>query len=100
MMDMDDCPWSTEPEDDAPSRIKAKIYLQTANRWKPVAVSTPGSNPYLTAQATGGKLRCQAYMQMMIAAELRQEAGRMPRQCSRKAQSTMDGGVNSLIPER
>ncbi len=41
------------------------------------AVSAPGSAPFLTAQAQVASLRSQAYMQKMLAAELRQEAGRI-----------------------
>ena len=56
----------------------ADVILDTANQMEnQVAVSTPGSNPFLTAQAQVANLRCQAYMQKMLAAELRQEAGRI-----------------------
>ncbi len=54
------------------------VILATANQMEnQVAVSTPGSNPFLTAQAQVANLRCQAYMQKMLAADLRQEAGRI-----------------------
>jgi hypothetical protein len=52
--------------------------LQTADQIEnEVALSTPGSAPFLTAQAQVVNLRCQAFMQKMLAAELRQEAGRI-----------------------
>jgi hypothetical protein len=63
-----------------------------------VALSTPGSNPYLTAQAQVANLRCQAFMQKMLAAELRQEAGRIAHDnvlMKRRASSTT--GINGLI---
>lgn len=54
------------------------VILATANQMEnQVAVSTPGSNPFLTAPAQVANLRCQAYMQKMLAADLRQEAGRI-----------------------
>ena len=56
----------------------ANVVLQAADRMEnQVAVSTPGSNPFLTAQAQVANLRCQAYLQKMLAAQLRQEAGRI-----------------------
>jgi hypothetical protein len=52
--------------------------LATANQMEnQVALGTPGSTPFLTAQAQVANLRCQAFMQKMLAAELRQEAGRI-----------------------
>ncbi len=52
--------------------------LQTADQIEnQVALSTPGSVPFLTAQAQVVNLRCQAFIQKMLAAELRQEAGRI-----------------------
>jgi hypothetical protein len=54
------------------------VILATANQMEnQVAVSTPGSNPFLTAQAQVANLRCQAYIQKMLAADLRLEAGRI-----------------------
>jgi hypothetical protein len=63
-----------------------------------VAVSTPGSNPFLTAQAQVANLRCQAYMQKMLAADLRQEAGRIAHDnvlVKRRAAST--GDLNQFV---
>ncbi|WP_142988202.1 hypothetical protein [Granulicella rosea] len=63
-----------------------------------VAVSTPGSNPYLTAQAQVANLRCQAFMQKMLAAELRQEAGRVAHDnVLTKRRTTATSGINSLV---
>jgi hypothetical protein len=73
--------------------------LQTADLMEnQVALSTPGSNPFITAQAQIANLRCQAYMQKMLAAELRQEAGRIAHDnvlVKRSASST--AGITSLI---
>jgi hypothetical protein len=63
-----------------------------------VAVSTPGSNPFLTAQAQVANLRCQAFMQKMLAAELRQEAGRIAHDnVLVKRRTAATGGITSLI---
>ncbi len=54
------------------------VVLATADQMEnQVAVSAPGSTPFLTAQAQVANLRFQAFMQKMLAAELRQEAGRI-----------------------
>jgi hypothetical protein len=75
------------------------VILNTANQMEnQVALSTPGSNPYLTAQAQVANLRCQAYMQKMLAAELRQEAGRLAHDnVLVKRRTTSTSGVNGLI---
>jgi hypothetical protein len=77
----------------------ADAILQTANQMEnQVAVSTPGSNPYITAQAQVANLRCQAYMQKMLAAELRQEAGRIAHDnVLLKRRTTATTNINSLI---
>jgi hypothetical protein len=63
-----------------------------------VAVSTPGSNAFLTAQAQVANLRCQAFMQKMLAAELRQEAGRIAHDnVLVKRRTAATGGINGLI---
>jgi hypothetical protein len=73
--------------------------LQVADQMEnQVAVSTPGSNPFLTAQAQVANLRCQAFMQKMLAAELRQEAGRIAHDnVLVKRRTAATGGINSLI---
>ena len=75
------------------------LLLQTANQMEnQVALSTPGSNPYLTAQAQLANLRCQAYMQKMLAAQLRQEAGRIAHDnVLVKRKSSSAAGIQSLI---
>ena len=63
-----------------------------------VAVSTPGSTPFLTAQAQLANLRCQAYMQKMLAAELRQEAGRIAHDnVLVKRRATATTGIGGLV---
>jgi hypothetical protein len=75
------------------------LTLATADQMEnQVAVSTPGSTPFLTAQGQVANLRCQAFMQKMLAAELRQEAGRIAHDnvlVKRRASST--GNLNQLI---
>jgi hypothetical protein len=99
MMDMDDALGQQNLKTTLVADQGQDLILQTANRMEnQVAVSTPGSNPYLTAQAQVANLRCQAYMQMMIAAELRQEAGRIAHDnVLVKRRTTATGGINSLI---
>lgn len=99
MMDMDDALGQQNLKTTLIADQGEDVILQTANQMEnQVAVSTPGSNPYLTAQAQVANLRCQAYMQMMLAAELRQEAGRIAHDNALvKRRTTATGGVNSLI---
>lgn len=99
MMDMDDALGQQNLKTTLVADQGEDLILQTANQMEnQVAVSTPGSNPYLTAQAQVANLRCQAYMQMMIAAELRQEAGRIAHDnVLVKRRTTITGGVNNLI---
>ena len=99
MMDMDDALGQQNLKTTLVADQGEDLILQTANQMEnQVAVSTPGSNPYLTAQAQVANLRCQAYIQMMFAAELRQEAGRIAHDnVLVKRRTTMTGGVNSLV---
>ena len=99
MMDMDDALGQENLKTTLIADQGADAILQTANQMEnQVAVSTPGSNPYLTAQAQVANLRCQAYMQKMLAAELRQEAGRVAHDNALlKRRTTITGGINSLI---
>jgi len=73
--------------------------LATANQMEnQVALSSPGSAPFITAQAQVANLRCQAFMQKMLAAELRQEAGRIAHDnvlVKRKAAAA--GALNNLV---
>jgi hypothetical protein len=99
MMDMDDALGQQNLKTTLVADQGGDVILQTANQMEnQVAVSTPGSNPYLTAQAQVVNLRCQAYMQKMLAAELRQEAGRVAHDnVLVKSRTTATGGINSLI---
>lgn len=75
------------------------LVLATANQMEnQVAVSAPGSAPFLTAQAQVANLRCQAFMQKMLAAELRQEAGRIAHDnVLVKSRATSAGNLNQFI---
>lgn len=99
MMDVDDALGQENLKTTLIADQGADTILQTADEMEnQVAVSTPGSNPFLTAQAQVANLRCQAYIQKMLAAELRQEAGRIAHDnvlVKRKTAAT--AGINSLI---
>ena len=99
MMDMDDALGQENLKTTLIADQGADTILNTANQMENlVAVTTPGSNPYLSAQAQVANLRCQAYMQKMLAAELRQEAGRLAHDNALlKRRTTITGGINSLI---
>jgi hypothetical protein len=75
------------------------LVLATADQMEnQVAVSAPGSTPFLTAQAQVANLRCQAMMQKMLAAELRQEAGRIAHDnVLVKRRATAAGNLNQFI---
>lgn len=99
MMDIDDALSQENLKMTLISDQGEDVVLDTADQMEnQVAVSTPGSNPYLTAQAQVANLRCQAYMQKMLAAELRQEAGRLAHDnvlVKRRTVST--AGIGGLI---
>jgi hypothetical protein len=99
MMDMDDALGQENLKTTLIADQGADTILQTANQMEnQVATTTPGSNPYLTAQAQVSNLRCQAYLQKMLAAQLRQEAGRIAHDNALlKRRTTITGGINSLI---
>lgn len=99
MMDMDDALGQENLKTTLIADQGADSILQTANEMEnQVAVTTPGSNPYLTAQAQVSNLRCQAYLQKMLAAQLRQEAGRIAHDNALlKRRTTFTGGINNLI---
>lgn len=99
MMDVDDALGQENLKTTLIADQGADTILQTANQMEnQVALSTPGSNPFLTAQAQVANLRCQAYIQKMLAAELRQEAGRIAHDnVLVKRRTTATGGINSLI---
>jgi hypothetical protein len=99
MMDMDDALGQENLKTTLIADQGSDEILDTANRMEnQVAISTPGSNPFLTAQAQLANLRCQAYIQKMLAAELRQEAGRIAHDnVLIKRRTAATGGINSLI---
>ena len=73
--------------------------LQTADQMEnQVTLSTPGSNPYITAQSQIANLRCQAYRQKTLAAELRRKAGRIAHDnVMVKCRTSSTAGITSLI---
>ncbi len=78
MIDMDDALAQENLKTTIASDQAQDQILATANAMEnQVALSTPGSTPFFTAQAQVANLRSQAYIQKMLAAELRQEAGRI-----------------------
>jgi len=99
MIDMDDALGQENLKTTLIADQGADSILQTADQMEnQVAVTTPGSNPYLTAQAQVSNLRCQAYLQKMLAAQLRQEAGRIAHDNALlKRRTTITGGINNLI---
>lgn len=99
MMDMDDALGQENLKTTLIADQGADAILETANQMEnQVTVTTPGSNPYLTAQAQVSNLRCQAYLQKMLAAQLRQEAGRIAHDNALlKRRATITGGINNLI---
>ncbi len=99
MMDIDDALGQENLKTTLIADQGEDVILQTANQMEnQVAVSAPGSNPYLTAQAQVANLRCQAFMQKMLAAELRQEAGRIAHDNVRvKRRAAAAGNLNQLI---
>jgi hypothetical protein len=99
MMDMDDALSQQNLKTTLISDQASDAMLQTANQMEnQVALSTPGSNPYLTAEAQVANLRCQAYVQKMLAAELRQEAGRVAHgNALVKSRTAATGSVNNLV---
>lgn len=99
MMDVDDALGQENLKTTLIADQGSDVILQTAEQMEnQAALSTPGSNPYITAQAQVANLRCQAYMQKMLAAELRQEAGRIAHDnVLVKRRTAAAGGINSLI---
>ena len=99
MMDMDDALSQQNLKTTLIADQAADVILQTANQMEnQVAVSTPGSNPYLTAQSQIANLRCQAYIQKMLAAQLREEAGRVAHNNALvKSRTAVTGGINNMV---
>ncbi len=99
MMDIDDALGQENLKTTLVADQADDVVLETADQMEnQVALSTPGSNPFLTAQAQLANLRCQAYMQKMLAAELRQEAGRIAHDnVLVKRRATATTGISSLV---
>jgi hypothetical protein len=99
MMDIDDALGQQSLKTTLIADQGQDVILATANQMEnQVALSTPGSAPFITAQAQVANLRCQAFMQKMLAAELRQEAGHIAHDnVLVKRKSTATGAINSLI---
>lgn len=99
MMDIDDALGQENLKTTLVADQADDVVLETADQMEnQVAVSTPGSNPFLTAQAQLANLRCQAYMQKMLAAELRQEAGRIAHDnVLVKRRATATTGISGLV---
>jgi hypothetical protein len=99
MMDIDDALGQQSLKTTLIADQGQDVILATANQMEnQVALSTPGSAPFITAQAQVANLRCQAFMQKMLAAELRQEAGRIAHDnVLVKRKSAAAGAINSLI---
>jgi hypothetical protein len=99
MMDMDDALGQENLKTTLVADQGGDVILHTADQMEnQIATSTPGSNPYVTAQAQVANLRCQAYMQKMLAAELRQEAGRIAHDNELvKSRTRAVGGITSLV---
>lgn len=99
MMDIDDALGQETLKTTLISDQGQDVILATANQMEnQVSVSSPGSAPFFTAQAQVASLRCQAFMQKMLAAELRQEAGRIAHDnvlVKRKAAAA--GAINNLV---
>jgi len=99
MMDVDDALGQENLKTTLIADQGSDVILQTANQMEnQVAISTHGSNPFLTAQAQVANLRCQAYIQKMLAAELREEAGRIAHDnVLVKRRTAATGQINILI---
>ena len=99
MMDVDDALGQENLKTTLIADQGGDAILETAEQLEnQIAVSTPGSNAFLTAQAQVANLRCQAFMQKMLAAELRQEAGRIAHDnVLVKRRTAATGGINGLI---
>ena len=99
MMDMDDAlavdNLKTLKESDAADDLT----LQAANNIEDAASqAAPGSAPFLTAAAAAASIESQALTQKMLAAELRQEAGRLAHENAlRKRGATITSDVTTQI---
>ncbi len=99
MMDMDDALAVDNLKTLKASDAADDLTLQAANNIEGAAGrAAPGSAPFLTATAVVTSIQSQALTQMMLAAELRQEAARLAHENAlRKRGATMTGDVNTQI---
>ena len=99
MMDIDDALGQETLKTTLISDQGQDVILATANQMEnQAAVSTPGSTPLITAQAQVANLRCQAFTQKMLAAELRLEAGRIAHDnVLTKRKASAAGAINNLV---
>ena len=99
MMDMDDALGQENLKATIASDQGADTILAVANTLEnQAATATPGSAPFITAQAQVADLRCQAFMQKMLAAQLRQEAGRIAHDSAlMKRRSQSVGSIGNTI---
>ena len=99
MMDMDDALAVDNLKTLKMSDAADDLTLQAANNIENAASqAAPGSAPFLTATAVVASIASQALTQKMLAAELRQEAGRLAHENAlRKRGSAMTGDVNTQI---
>jgi len=99
MMDIDDALGQETLKTTLISDQGQDVILATANQMEnQISVSSPGSAPFFTAQAQVANLRGQAFMQKMLAAELRQEAGRIAHDnVLTKRKAAAAGAINNLV---
>jgi len=99
MMDVDDALGQENLKTTLIADQGADVILETASQMEnQVALSTPGSNPFQTAEAQVTNLRCEAYIQKMLAADLREEAGRLAHDnVLVKRRTAAAGDINRLI---
>jgi len=98
-MDMDDALAVDNLKTLKASDAADDLTLQAANSIEGAAGrAAPGSAPFLTATTVVTSIQSQALTQMMLAAELRQEAARLAHENAlRKRGATMTGDVNTQI---
>jgi hypothetical protein len=99
MMDMDDALAIANLKTLKESDAADDLTLQAADRMEDAASqAAPGSAPFLTAAAAAASIESQALTQKMLAAELRQEAGRLAHEnVLRKRGATITSDVSTQI---
>jgi hypothetical protein len=99
MMDMDDALAMANLKTLKESDAADDLTLEAADRIEDAASqAAPGSAPFLTAAAAAASIESQALTQKMLAAELRQEAGRLAHENAlRKRGATITSDVSTQI---